>query len=97
MPNAVKTVVAPQKATRVLFSCMESGSSAHPITGDSQGAHNQASFTRFGSPTKTFHEGENLMLIDEPLAELDRLQRAEAISRILPLWRMNAAAPDCVQ
>ena len=49
MQNAIKTVVAPQQASRVLFSCMESG----------------ASFARIGSATKAFHEGENTMLSDE--------------------------------
>ena len=65
MPNAIKTVVAPQKATRVFVSCMEFGSRAQTITGDSQGAHYQASFARVGSPIKAFHEGENTMLVDE--------------------------------
>ena len=41
--------------------CMESGSRAQTITG----AHSQASFARIGSATKTFHERENTMLIDE--------------------------------
>ena len=49
MLNAIKTVVEPQQASRVLFSCMESG----------------ASFARIGSATKAFHEGENTMLSDE--------------------------------
>ena len=64
-PSAIKTVVAPQTATRVFFSSMESGSRAQTITCDSQGAHYQVSFARVGSPTKTFDEGENTMLIDE--------------------------------
>ena len=43
----------------------ESGSRAQTIASDSHGAHNQASFASVGCPTKTFHEGENTMLIDE--------------------------------
>ena len=65
MPNAIKTVVSPQKATRVLFSRVDSGSCAQTITCDTQGAHYQTSFARVGSPTRTFHEGKNTVLIDE--------------------------------
>ena len=30
------------------------------------------------------------------MAQLERLQMAVAMSKILPLWRVKAAAPDCI-
>ena len=57
---------APRGTPRGIQDCLQPcGSRAQTITCDTQGAHYQTSFARVGSPTKTFHEGENTVLIDE--------------------------------
>ena len=95
MPSAIEPTVAPQKTSWVFFSSVVPGSCAQTITRDSQGAHDEASFGRVGSPTWAFHEVENTMLIDEAHSRVGSAAKGSGDVKVAATFGvLNAAAPD---
>ena len=95
-PQTIQAFATSQEASRVFVSRMEPGSRAQAIASDTRCTHDKAGFTKIGGPTNALHKRTDAMLADKPGARFERLQVAEVMWRMLPLWRIMAAVPDCI-